>query len=250
LRNLNRYILFVLITLWPAVMHAQDNSKVQSLLTEADACISKNELTEALGKTREALQISPENIPVLQKQISILFLMKDDKEAMKETEDAISKYPEEPDFYYLRGVIYNSREKYERALDNFDHAIGLKSSPNLYKFYLGRGISHLNMMEYELAMSDFTSTIEMNDTVAGAYHGRAMVNYELHDYSSAVSDFLKTLDYSNGNSALYFNLGMSYYRLDEKSNACPYFHKACTLGNTNACRMALMECAKAIPTLP
>ena len=240
----------MVLTLWPAVIHAQENSKVQTLLAEADGCISRNELTEALGKTREALQMSPESIPALQKQISILFSMKEDKEAMRETEDAISRYPEEPDFYYMRGVIYNSREKYERALDNFDRAIEFKSSPNLYKFYLGRGVSHLNMMEYDLALSDFTSTIEMNDTVAGAYRGRAMANYELHDYSAAVSDFLKTLDYSKGNSALYFNLGMSYYRLDEKSNACPYFHKACTLGNTNACRMALMECAKAIPTVP
>jgi tetratricopeptide (TPR) repeat protein len=231
-------------------MHAQDNSKVQNLLAEADACIGRNELTGALEKTREALHMSPESVPALQKQINILFLMKNDKEAMKETDDAISLHPGESDFYYLRGVIFNYREKYERALDNFDRAIELKSSPNLYKFYLGRGVSHLNLMEYELAANDFTSTIEMNDTVAGAYHGRAMVNYELHDYSAAVTDFLKTLDYSKGNSALYFNLGMSYYRLEEKSSACPYFHKACTLGNTNACRMALMECAKAIPALP
>jgi len=231
-------------------MQSQDNSKVQSLLAEADACISKNELPEALGKTREALQLSPENLPVLQKQINILLLMKDDKEAMKQTDDAISRFPEEADFYYLKGAIYNSREKYERALDNFNRAIELKPTANRYKFYLGRGVSHLNLMEYDLALNDFTSTIEMNDTVAGAYHGRAMVNYEIHDYSAAVSDFLKTLDYSKGNSVLYFNLGMSYYRLEEKSNACPYFHKACTLGNTNACRMALMECAKAIPALP
>ncbi len=240
----------MLLTLLPAVVQAQDDLKVQSLLSEADACIRRNELNEALGKTREALLVSPQSIPVLEKQINILFLMKDDKEAMKEADDAISRYPSEPDFYYMKGVIYNSREKYERALDNFDRAIELKTSPNLYKFYLGRGVSHMNMMEYDLAMSDFTSTIEINDTVAGAYHGRAMVNYELQDYSAAVTDFLKTLDFSKGNSALYFNLGMSYYRLNEKSNACPYFHKACTLGNTNACRMALMECAKAIPTVP
>ena len=38
-----------------AVMHAQDDSRVQSLLAEADACISRNNLTEALEKTREAL---------------------------------------------------------------------------------------------------------------------------------------------------------------------------------------------------
>lgn len=240
----------MIIALWPAMIHAQDNSKVQSLLAEADACINRNELDEALGKTRDALQISPESIPVLQKQINILFLMKNDKEAMKETDDALSRYPDEPDFYYLKGVIDNYRGKYERALGNFDRAIELKSSSNLYKFYLGRGVSYLNLMEYDHALNDFTTTIEMNDTVAGAYHGRAMVNYELRDYSAAVSDFLKTLDFSKGNPALFFNLGMSYYRLDEKSNACLYFHKACSLGNTNACRMALMECAKAIPTVP
>ncbi len=241
--------MLLFFTVLPAVSRAQDNTKVQSLIAEADACINRNEMEMALDKTREALLLSPGSIPVLQKQINILFLMKNDKEAMKEADDAISKYPAEADFYYMRGVIYNAREKYERALDNFDRAIELKS-PNLYKFYLGRGVSHLNTMEYDLAISDFSSTIEINDTVAGAYHGRAMVNYELHDYSAAVTDFLKTLDYSKGNSALYFNLGMSYYRLNEKSNACPYFHKACTLGNTNACRMALMECAKAIPTVP
>jgi tetratricopeptide (TPR) repeat protein len=77
-----------------------------------------------------------------------------------------------------------------------------------------------------------------------------MVNYELKDYSEAVEDFLKALTYSEGNSALYFNLGMSYYRLNEKGKACPHFHKSCTMGNTNACRMTLMECAKAIPVIP
>ena len=93
----------MLLMLLPAVMHAQDNSKVQSLLAEADACISRNDLNVALDKTREALLISPESIPVLQKQINILFLMKNDKEAMKEADDAISQYPSEPDFYYMRG---------------------------------------------------------------------------------------------------------------------------------------------------
>ena len=56
-------------------------------------------------------------------------------------------------FYYLRGVINNSREKYARALDDFNQAIELKPSPNLYKFYLGRGVSHLNLMEYDQALS-------------------------------------------------------------------------------------------------
>jgi tetratricopeptide (TPR) repeat protein len=245
----NFLTLSLLLIMISPVLVAQDETKVKALLSEADACIGKNLLPEALDKTKEALQLSSGNLLALQKQISILFLMKNDKEAMRQTEEAISRFPNEPDFYYFKGVINNSREKYERALNDFDRGIAMNPTVNLYKYYLGRGVSHLNLLEYDLALADFTSTIEMNDTVASAYHSRAMANYELHDYTAAVTDFLKALEYTAGNSALYFNLGMSYYRLNEKAKACPYFHKACTLGNTNACRMALMECAKSIPAV-
>jgi tetratricopeptide (TPR) repeat protein len=184
------------------------------------------------------------------KEINGYFIENNEKEALRYADEAIERYPEVSDFYYLRGVINNSREKYGKALEDFDKAIGLSPTGNIYKYYLGRGVAHLNLLEYDQALADLTSSIEMNDTVASAYHSRAMVNYEMHDYSSAVADFLKTLELSEGNSALFFNLGMSYYRLNEKEKSCPYFHKACTLGNNNACRMALMECAKAIPSIP
>lgn len=228
----------------------QEDPRLNSLLSEADASISLKNLPEALSKTREALQITANYIPALLKQINICFLMNNEKDALQYADEAIKIFPGEPDFYYLRGIIQNAREKYGKALDDFDRGIELKPTVNLYKYYLGRGVSHLNLLEHEQALADFSSVIEMNDTVASAYHSRAMTNYELQDYASAVNDFLKALDYSQGNPALYFNLGMSYFRLNEKSKACPYFHKACTLGNNNACRMALMECARYIPAVP
>ena len=218
--------------MFPAWVIPQDDYRVSSLLSEADANIAGNNLVQALEKTQKALQLSASNIPALLKQINIYFLMNKDKEALRYAEEAINLYPGEPEFYYIRGVIYNSREKYAKALDDFDRGIELQPNSNFYKYYLGRGVSHLNLLEYDQALSDLSSAIDMNDTVAGAYHSRAMVNYELHDYAAAVNDFLKALDYSQGNSALYFNLGMSYYRLNEKDNACPYFHKACTMGIT------------------
>ncbi len=189
------------------------------------------------------------NVKALLKQINEYFLMNRNKDALRIAEDAIATYPDEAEFYYLRGVIYNSLEKYGKARDDFNRGIELKPVSNAYKYYLGRGVSHMNLADYDQSLSDLSSAIEMNDTVASAYHCRAMVNYELKEYTTAVENFLKALEYSQGNAALYFNLGMSYYRLNEKEQACPYLHKACTMGNNNACRMALMECAKAIPTV-
>jgi tetratricopeptide (TPR) repeat protein len=229
---------------------AQDGSRISTLLAEADVLISENKLDDALARTREAITLSQDNHQALQKQINILFLMNDEKESLRVVDNAIHEYPNIADYYYLRGIINNAREKYVKALDDFTQAIDLNPSEILYRCYLGRGVSYMNLLEYTLAIADLTASIEQNDTVASAYHSRAMVNYELRDYSAAVKDFLRTLDFSKGNATLYFNLGMSYYRLDEKEKACPNFHKSCTMGNTNACRMTLMECAKAIPIIP
>jgi tetratricopeptide (TPR) repeat protein len=235
----------ILFLLHSPVLRAQD--RVSNLLSEVDVLVSENQYPEALEKTREALQVDPFNTMTWQKQISIYVLMDDEKEAMRCTEEAIERFPEIPEFFYQRGVINNTREKYSKALDDFDKAISLPATDNTYKFFLGRGVSHLNLMEYEQAIADFSRSIELNDTAASAYHSRAMAGYELRDYAAAVDDFLKALEFSEGNSALYFNLGMAYFRLNEKEKSCPYLHKSCTMGNNNACRMVLMECAKAIP---
>jgi tetratricopeptide (TPR) repeat protein len=246
-RNFYVIVLFLLL---PFVVNAQEDARISALLAEADGLIAVNNLPEALTKTQQAIELAPSSLPALQKRINIYFLMNDEKESVRYVDDAIRKYPDVSEFYYLRGIINNARGKYIRALDDFDQAIGLQPVGNLYRYYLGRGVSHMFLLEYDQALADFTTSIEQNDTVASAYHSRAMVNYEIRDYAAAVKDFLKTLDYSEGNSALFFNLGMSYFRLNEKEKACPYFHKSCTMGNTNACRMTLMECAKAIPVIP
>ena len=241
-------LVIFLLPAFPGI--AQEDARINTLLAEADSLIAGNKLTEAMTKTQKAIKLAPSSLEALQKRINIFFLMNNEKESVRYVDESIRKYPDIAEFHYLRGIINNAKGKYIRALDDFDQAIKLQPAGILYRCYLGRGVSHLNLLEYDQALADFTTSIEQNDTVASAYHSRAMVNYELHDYSAAVDDFLKALDHSEANSALYFNLGMSYYRLNEKAKACPYFHKACTLGNTNACRMTLMECAKAIPVIP
>jgi tetratricopeptide (TPR) repeat protein len=187
----------------------------------------------------------------IQKQINIIFSITDEKESLRVIDQAISHNPSNPGYYYLRGILNNGREKFSKALDDFTQAIDMGAAPSLlYRCYLGRGVSYMNLMEYDEALSDFNISIEKNDTLAVAYYSRGMVNYELKDYEAAVEDFLRILQFSEGNGELYFNLGMAYFRMEEKEKACRNLNKACTLGNTNACRMSLMECAKAIPTVP
>jgi tetratricopeptide (TPR) repeat protein len=226
---------------------SQTSERIDRLLAEADTLISENRLPEALAKTEDALSLSGNNKSALQYRINIYYLMQDDKEALRYADEALKRYPQDPDFLYLRGIINNSAGRYGKALDDFTAALGSAGKDELYKIYLNRGLSNFYIMDYESAMSDFNKAIELNDTVAGVYQGRAMLNYELKDYAAAVNDFNKVLELGQENSTILFNLGMSYFRLEQKDKACPLLQKSCTLGNKNACRMSLMECVKAIP---
>jgi tetratricopeptide (TPR) repeat protein len=225
----------------------QTSVRITRLLAEADSLMTDNRLPEALAKTEEALSLSGSNKTAQQYRITVYYRMQNDKEALRYADDAIKKYPNDPDFLYLRGIINNSAGRYGKAVDDFSAALGSEKNENLYKIYLNRGVAYHYLLEYESAMTDFTKAIELNDTAASVYQGRAMLHYEMKDYAAAVDDFNKVLDLGQENATILFNLGMSYFRLEQKEKACPLLQKSCTLGNKNACRMSLMECVKAIP---
>ncbi|MFO7656258.1 MAG: tetratricopeptide repeat protein [Bacteroidales bacterium] len=222
-------------------------SKTEQLLAEADQSIKNTNYVEALAKVEEALNHEPSNLKAQQLQIYIYYLKEDFKQSLALVEKAILNAPLESEFYYLRGLINNTRQRYKKAIDDFNKTIDLQGSTELYKVYLNRGIAYMNILEYEKATEDFSTSIALNSCIASAYHSRGYLNYQLRDYSAAVQDFKKALEINDNNAETNFNLGMSYFRLEELDNACKFFQKACKAGNVNACKMVLMECAKYLP---
>ncbi len=242
-------LLFFFLFIW-ATGFPQNNARVTALLEEADQLIAGNRLGEALAKTEEALAVAGDDKKAQQYRINLYYLMQNNKEALRYADLALKQNRNDAEFLYLRGIINNSIGKYSKALDDFSDALKTAKQEDYYRLLLNRGVAYHNLLEYEAALDDFTQSIELNDTVASAYHGRAMLNYEMKDYAAAVEDFNKVIAMGQENAAILFNLGMSYFRLEEKEKACPLLQKSCTMGNKNACRMSLMECVKNIPSIP
>lgn len=229
------------------MVSAFGQSKAEQLLAEADKSLKSTRYDEALVKVEEALNLEPNNLKGLQLQIYINFLKEDLKLSLELAEKAVMNHPQESEFYYLRGLINNSRQKFKKAIEDFDKIISMPGATELYKVYLNRGIANMNILEYEKATEDFSKSIELNNNNASAYHSRGFLNYQLRDYNAAVQDFEKAVAINPDNAETNFNLGMSYFRLEELDNACVFFQKACKAGNVNACKMVLMECAKYLP---
>jgi tetratricopeptide (TPR) repeat protein len=236
---------FILLCfLFSGYINAQENKTPEDLKL-ADQYIEAGNYNQALVLLRDFIFSNPSNIEAQEKKINVLLKSDREKEAYKDIDDLLKMYPSSPEYDYLRAVLNFQKEKYVKAIEDFDKSIELKMPANyIYKVYLNRGMSHFFLQDFDLAESDFKSVIEVQPENGAAYHGLGMVKYEQRDYEEAIKAFQKSLSFDEKNAITHFNMAMSYFRLDQKDNACYHFNRSCALGNRNACKLVMMECAQ------
>ncbi len=252
------------------------SNNVEALCGRAEARIDLGNYTEALKDAEQAISFDPNNSKAISLKGEAQFNLKDydnslktfdlalqknnppsmaligrakvlnqlgnTKDAYKILDDAIGHNPSNPDFYYARGILNSTKEKYSKALQDFEKTVRLKADYNPFGIALNVGIAHLNLEENDKAIESLNKALELDPRSAAAYQTRGLAHYAQEEYKEAIGDFLKSFDISP-NSTTMFNLGMAYYKLNDKENACLYFHKSCQMGNTNSCQMVVMVCS-------
>jgi len=225
-----------------AISYNANSSKALTL--KGEALFNLKDYSNAQKYYDQALQ--KENPPAMATvgRAKVANQLGNPKDAYKILDDAIERQPKNPEFYYARGILNTTKEKYSKALQDYEKAESLDSHFNPFGISLNLGIAYLNTEETDKAVENLNKAIELDPKSATAYHTRGLAEYALEDYKEAVDDFLKSLDLSPANNLnTMFNLGMAYYKLNDKENACLYFHKSCQAGNTNACRMIVLVCS-------
>jgi len=164
------------------------------------------------------------------------------KEAMKVTEDALSMFPNEPELYYIRGLLNFQRGLFKSAVDDYDKVLSLNADWNTFEIYLNRGFANDALKNPNMALQDFTKAITVDPNNAGGYVARANTLYNMTKYQEAAEDYKKAEVLSPDNSVITYNIGMAYYKDEDRVLACRYFQKACSQGNSNACRMVVVNC--------
>ena len=171
--------------------------------------------------------------------------MQNYKEAMKVIEDAIkSTFRNDPELHYIRGQLNFQRGNHKLAIDDYDKSLSIDANWNAWQVFLNRGLANDALGKPDLAIQDFTKAIIADLNNAGGYIARGNTLYNLAKYKEAVDDFLKAEILNPDNSFISYNVGMSYYKGDDMASACKYFQKSCTQGNSNACRMVVVNCSK------
>ncbi len=220
-----------------------DNKSDRAHYAKAEALYGRKEYDKALTEYNAAVASNAQMSEAYAGKARAYMGLQNYKEAMKVTEDAMKTFPGEAELFFTHGLLNFQRGKPKSAVEDYDKALSLNPSRNLYQVYLNRGLANEALLEYDAAVKDFTNAIATDPNSSGAYLARGNVKYVLSKYSEAVEDFKKAEVFSPDNSVITYNIGMSYYRNEERSAACKYFQKSCSQGNNNACKMVILNCS-------
>ena len=89
--------------------------------------------------------------------------------------------------YRTRGNAYGNRKLH--ALANLDFAEALKLSPQDQPSLFGRGVSFLNMGQYDRAIADLTQFLEVNPRGVRAFNERGLAQAAQRRYRSGTGRF-------------------------------------------------------------
>ncbi|NIS81889.1 MAG: tetratricopeptide repeat protein [Anaerolineales bacterium] len=115
--------------------------------------------------------------------------------------DAIESFPEDSNLYYLRGKAYYKRyeiastvrdpsadsKDFEKAIEDFSTAIEL--NPRYASAYSYRGMAHAAMRHIEDALFDYGMAIAIDPSLSSTYYARALLFEERGDFELAIIDY-------------------------------------------------------------
>jgi tetratricopeptide (TPR) repeat protein len=101
-------------------------------------------------------------------------------------DNAIKRYPDAPGPYSNRGNIYRMRKEFNLAINDYSKSLELNTK-NLNVLY-SRANTYLDSEDFEMAISDYTSIIDEEPLFPNIYFDRAYANIMLENYKESKTD--------------------------------------------------------------
>jgi TonB family protein len=165
--------------------------------------------------------------------------------------------------YLSRGLAYRDKEEYDRAIADFDRAIELESkmtstdvgqrkddfkeryekalgdfhklvqlNPEPWFYWFGRGAAYdergkayMEQGDYNRAIADFNTLIQIDPNRADSYHHRGAAYGLKGDFNRAIADFDRTIELDPRLKGAHYNRGLAYELKGDKARARADFDK-------------------------
>ena len=195
-------------------------------LAKAKKNMEKEKYHEVISFCDKALKINNDLPEAYSFKGNALYNLGEYNDAAKSFSHAIEKEPDEAEHYYDRSWSYCNMDKYEDAI--VDMNMALEIEPKTSAFYYDRGRFEYWADRYKDAVISFTKGIELKPT-ENKYLFRANSYMELEEFDLALADFNSSIEIDPEFAKAYFRRGILYKKMELLENAARDFKKAIEL---------------------
>ncbi len=147
----------------------------------------------------------------------------------------IAVFPEYGDGYVGRGVVHANLGNYNEAIADLTKGIGLRPEKRyLLDAYLHRGIAYGSLGMMAEAIDDFSMALSIDYGNKVAYQNRASAHMARGAHSLAIADLRTAALLEPVDGASYTRLGLAYAEAGDRENAYMSLRKAIELGDSSA----------------
>ena len=198
-------------------LYVESNEQLKSLEIEADEFAGF--ILQKLGASREEVIDAMENLLVGSSNESLRYPAKQLRiDAVKNgwenskaniSDRELSMGIED---YNIRGIKQFEQENYEGAIEDFSTAIQL--DPTYYQSYLNRADSWSALGNFNQALQDLSMSIRIKPTWVG-FNKRGNAKSNLKDYQGALEDFDSSIDLNPKYNYNYYRKGLLKIKLEQ-----------------------------------
>jgi tetratricopeptide (TPR) repeat protein len=190
-----------------------------------------NKKTKALIDYTEAIKLDPKNQLFYFYRGGIHYQYQDYNEALDDFQKVLELDSLNGDAITYIGVIYQDQGEIDMAIQTYEQGIALeKINPQSAAYsFRNRGSIYESQEKYNLALTDYTKSIQLDSNNPFRYQTRANLYFALNDENKALDDYSKAIELDPENTRLWYNRGTANYHFNRYTEALDDFQKVLEL---------------------
>lgn len=201
---------------------AKDSVNPEYLHLLADAYLDYYQSFNALRTMEKAAALHPRRIPTLLKLSEFQLILKKPEEALGTLDRIRALDPQNPEMFYLAGLIFEDMGKPDQAITSYQSAVDI--NPDLIEGWVNLGKLWAAKKE-PIALRFFDNALRVDSNNVVALHEKAYyLSNTLNDLQGALGIYKKIIGAQPQYVEAYFNSGLLYMDMDSLSRAKQEFN--------------------------
>jgi tetratricopeptide (TPR) repeat protein len=199
----------ILVFLFSCVLVQAQSQSEEELNNKGLALMEEEKYKEALPLFEKLISLNPEATPYRFNRAVTLFNLKQYTRALNDYLYLANFDPEEPEYPFQIGNIYEHLDSLKKADLYYSKAIAIENDYYLYHFK--RGTVRLKQSQWNTAVTDFNRVLELDPEHHNSYHNRGIAYYRAGFKEKGCEDWCQALLKGNTKSAEHLQKNCKVY---------------------------------------